>query len=131
MCVLFSLIFMHFNPQRIQHKTKVIKSRMERLSDSLLVVFKLVNLNDRNSLRLVNSRLKALRDTIPITKLIVFEKLSVETGKLLYTKEAYGYEHTINCFDLQEPFTSPTLLKQMRCLRSPSAALACRPLDSI
>lgn len=85
--------------------------------DCLLMVFKLVNLNDRASLRAVNKHFKQLCDSIPINKLIVYERAAVETGKLIYTDEAYGYEDTASCFDLQKLFTNKTLLKQMQRLR--------------
>lgn len=91
---------------------------MDLLDDySLLMVFKLVNLNDRASLRATNKRFKALCDTMKINKLIVFERVSVVIGKLLYTEEDYGYEDTVCCFDLNKFFGNETLLKQMQRLR--------------
>lgn len=92
--------------------------KKKRLNDHcLLMVFKLVNLNDRASLHLANQRFKTLCDSISINKLIVFERGAVVAGKLPHTYEAYGYEDTASCFDLQKLFDNPTLLKQMRRLR--------------
>lgn len=89
----------------------------EIVDDCLLLIFKLVNLNDRASLRLVSRRFRAVCDHIPINKLIVFERMAVETGKLQYTNELYDYEDTASCFDLPKLFQNQALLKQMAHLR--------------
>lgn len=91
---------------------------MEKLGDDcLLLVFKMVNLKDQASLRSVNKRFRALCDTIPIRKLVVFERSLMVSGELFYTGERYGYKDAICCFDLQKLFNSPILRKQMRGLR--------------
>ena len=87
------------------------------IDDCLRMVFKLVNLNDRASLRSMNKRFKAVCDSIPIRKLIVSERMAAKAGQLAYTNEEYAYADTASCFDLRKLFKNPVLLKQMTRLR--------------
>lgn len=90
---------------------------MDQLNDDcLLLIFKQLDLNARTKLRSVNKLFRDLVDSIKIQKLIIFEQNLPLPGKLRATGEAYGLLHTACVFDLNQFFSSPILLEQMKLI---------------
>ena len=85
--------------------------------DELLIIFKMLNLNERTHLRLLSKRFKCLVDTIKIYKLIIYQQLPALAGHLAYTDEPYGILDTVEVYDLDKFFNNPTILDQMKPIR--------------
>ena len=85
--------------------------------DELLVIFNMLNLNERTNLRLVSKRFKCLLDSVKITKLIIYEKIQPVLDPLTYTNESYGLLDTVEVYDLYQFFNNPTILKQMEPIK--------------
>lgn len=91
---------------------------MDKLNDDeLLIIFKMLSLNERANLRLVSKRFKSLLDTIQITKLIIYERIPSLPGRLVHTNEPYGIQHTVYVYDLNKFFNNPTIIGQMKSIR--------------
>ena len=85
--------------------------------DEWLIIFKMLNLNERTNLRLVSKRFKRLLDTIKITKLVIYQKRCALPGRLNYTDEPYGIQDTAEVYDLNKFFNNPIILDQMQPIR--------------
>lgn len=91
---------------------------MERFDDKLLkLIMQELDLNERAKFRLINKRCKDLLDSIPINKLVVFDRLPPVPGRFEYIDEEYSLADTAQVFDLTKFFQSATLLKQMKPLK--------------
>ena len=88
------------------------------IDDVLLIIFKKLNLNERAPVRLVNKKFRDLIDSIPITKLIIYEKERPPiTYKLEYLNESFNQNETASVSDLQKFFNSKLLIRQMKRIK--------------
>ena len=85
--------------------------------DELLIIFKLLTLNERTKLRSVSKRFKSLLDSIKITKLIIYDQVQPIADQLTYTNEPYDLLDTVEVYDLYHFFNNATILKQMESIR--------------
>ena len=85
--------------------------------DEWLVIFKMLNLNERANLRLVTKKFKCLVDTIKITKLIIYIEMLPLPGQLMPTNEPFGLQDTVQVYDINKFFSNPIILDQMKPIR--------------
>lgn len=89
------------------------------VDDCWLLIFERLNLNERRVVRSTCKRFRDLCDKIKIYKLIIYEKLPPIAGRLRYTNEPYGLEHTVYVVNLNRFFNDEQIVfKQMRSIRS-------------
>ena len=85
-------------------------------ADEFLIIFKMLNLNERANLRLVSKEFKSIVDAIKITKLIIYEKMLALPGQLKHINEPYGLQDTAEVYDLNKFFNNPIIRGQMKSI---------------
>ena len=90
---------------------------MDKLSDSkLLIIFNLVNLNERSILRGVSRKFKCLIDSIAIEKLVVFENATPIPCRFK-DGDYYGSNEIVRVNSLNQFFNTKSVLKSIRNIK--------------
>lgn len=85
--------------------------------DCWLLIFQRLNLNERRAVRLTCKRFKSLCDLVQIQKLVIYERREPLPGRLRYTNEPYGLEHTAYVVNLRRFFDNERIIEQMSSIR--------------
>lgn len=80
---------------------------MDKLTNNtLLIIFKLLNLNDRSCLRIVCKKFKLLIDSIKIKKCVIYKGLPPVPGKFKLINERYDLVDCVYVYDLDQFFNT-------------------------
>lgn len=99
-----------------QQVTNLKMSTDNRLldDDSTLMILKYFTFNEKYRLRLVCKQFKNLIDSIPIRKLIIYEKHPQLSGKFQMIDEHFSYLDTVYVYDLNEFFNTKPIIENLK-----------------